>query len=309
MPAPAPATKSKPAAPRRRKRRKSILAKLFCTLIFSCAVTLIIMSILQGLTTSNVMVDSVEKMVQEVDLTKIPASQVIPNAQSDTSMAGWIADVIEDSYTTEVSVDEADVQAFLEDSTILPFIAQKVGGYFDDFRNDTSESVISKEELEDILWENQDQIEDLVGTQLTQQDVEKVVEQVSANGALESITPQTIKQEIPAVYTVAQFSLSEDLLKGLTLAILVLTALVLLCYRFNLLQTLGSVGLALALAGGIFVALIYGVQALNKEYDHLLLYMANSVLQSSTKLPMYLLIGGAAFFVFDKIVLLFTRRK
>lgn len=300
-PAPEPAFQPAKSQPRPTKRTRSVGAVLLCILLYGCCVGFILLMNLRTLTSQTVLQNTMENVVMNVDLTEIPAAEVIANADPDTSMAQWIADSIEKSYVVDVDIDENDVQEFLEDSSILPFIAEKASAYMDGIRTGSEDAAISEEELEDLLWDNRDEIEDLVGIPLTQSDVDKVVNQASSKGMLQAFQPQQLEQNVPAVYNVAQVGLSNGLLIGLVLLMLVLSVLVAACYRWNFGQACGSVGITLTVSSGFFVVVSLVGQLLSNSGNSLVMYVVKSILQSCMGVSLTIFILGVILIVVDQV--------
>jgi hypothetical protein len=116
-------------------------------------------------------------------------------------------------------------------------------------RND----VISKRELERLLWTNQKEIEDLVGVPLTKGDVDNVLEKADANDLLDMFNAKTLKKESPVAYNAIRFGISTGMVIVLCIITLLCIFLLLKINRWNILYTCGDVGVVLAVIGGLYL--------------------------------------------------------
>ena len=286
QPAPEPVPAPKPVQPPKQKKTwtrpanspRTAGAVVLCVLIFLCSFLSIVLLNVQSLTSQDILEQSLEEMVLNLDLTRIQASDVLSNAEPGTSVAELIAQEIEKSYVVEVDVDEDDVQEFLEESSFLPFIAEKISEYADDIRNDRRGTGITERELENLLWENEDEIEDLVGMPLTQTDVDNVVAKADTQGLMKSLRAKTLKNDIPVAYSALQIALSEITVIVLVVLMILMALLVAKIYKWNIFQACGSVGTVLTVSGGIFVALTLIALVMNLVWSSIISYALQTVL-------------------------------
>lgn len=280
QPAPAPAAQPKPQKVRtpRARHRRTAGASALCVLIFLCSFLLIMLVNVRSLTSQDTLEQSMKEMLSDVDLTRVPARDLIPSADPGDSLAAHIAQEIEKSYVVEIRVDEDDVQEFLEESTFMPYFAEKISEYAADIRNDRRGTGITQRELERLLWENEDEIEDLTGIPLTNQDVAEVLKQAEAEGAIGSLRAKALKEDTPEIYGVARAALSDVTIIVLVVLIIGMAVLLAKSYKWNIFQACGSLGNILSVSGGIFLVLILGAVVLSLVWNSVISHALQAVM-------------------------------
>lgn len=282
-----------PVKPKKAKTgpvRRTAGISVLCVLICLCSLLTVTLLTVQNFASHEGLQTSLENVLMNVDLTDVPASDFVADADSDESMAAYIAREIEKSYVIEVDVDEDDVQDFLEDSTFIPFIAREISGLADDVRSDSRGAGITEKEISKLMWDNQRQIEKLVGVKLTQKDVDNVVQKLDQEGVLKDLRARSIKSDAPGAYFGLQVLLSEVTVIVLLVLILGMAVLITKGYGWNVCRSCGSVGVALMVGGGIFLLLSGAAFVLTLVWNSIISYLIQMILNGS-------LISSAAFFV------------
>ena len=285
------------AAPVRRTAGISIL----CVLISLLACLTIGLQMVRSLTSAEHIQASVENALMDVDLTQVPAADLMADADGDESIAAYIAREIEKNYVIDVEVDEADVQKFLEDSTIIPFIAKEISALADDVRSDGRKAGITERDISRLMWENQEQIEQLVGTELKQKDVDNVISFMEKEGVMEELNVKTIKADEPEVFAGLQVLLSDVTIIVLLVLILGLAVLIVMGYRWNVCRGCGSVGMALMVSGGIFLLLCGAAYVLAAAWSSMISYLIRMVLSGSLLSAVVFFVLGAIGVAVDRI--------
>jgi hypothetical protein len=303
VPAPQPKKQPKPkkvrTAPVRHRRTAGIA--ILCGLMVFCSFLTVTLLNLRSLTSESMLEQSMKEMILNLDLTAVPAEELIPSAESGDSLAEYIAQEIEKSYVVEVQVDEDDVQEFLEETTFLPYFAEKLSEFAGDIQNDRRGTGISQRELERLLWENEDEIEDLTGIPLTDQDVANVVDKAGAQGTIGSLRAKTLKENAPAAYSAAQVVLSDVTLIVLVVLMIGMTVLIAKGYHWNIFQACGSVGTALAYGGGLFLMLILVSLALSLMYADVITYALRVVMLQGLRVASVTFGLGVVLAIVDKL--------
>ena len=272
-----------------------------CVLLCLISVLTITLLAVRNITSEEQLKASVERVLEEVDLTEMPASDLIANADSDESVAAYIAREIKRNYVVDVDIEEEDVQKFLEDSTIVDFLAEKLSGTADNIRYDSLRASITKDDIEDLMWDNQKQIEKLVGVELKQADVDSVLNNLESEGVFEDLKTVNIKEFEPAAYTGVQVLLSNVTLIVMFALILVLCVLIVLCYKWNVCRSCGSVGVTLMVSGGIFLLLCGASYVLTMAWNSMISYLIRMAVNSSLISAVIFFVVGAIMVVVDRI--------
>jgi hypothetical protein len=298
-PAPSPAKEKKvkvKAAPQRCTAGSAIL----CVLICLCSLLTISLLMVRSLTTRDFLQASVENALADVDLTQISAEELVPDAEDDESLAAYIARQIEKEYVIDVDVDEDDVQKFLEDSTIISFVAEKFSGMADDIRTDRRGSGITEDDISELMRDNKKQIEKLVGVEMTQHDIDNVLKVINEEGVLEELSAKSIRRSEPAAYFGLQVLLSDVTIIVLIVLILGMAVLIVKSYHWNVCRSCGSIGVALIVGGGIFLLLCGAAFILPLAWNSMISYMIRMVVSGS-------LISSAVFFGLGVVMVVVDR--
>lgn len=301
-PAPAPVP-AKP--PKVKKVRRSAGISVLCVLMSLCILLTVALLTLRTATRQDTLETAVEEMVGDLDLTQIPASELMSNAESGQSMAGYIAHEIERSYVVEINVDEDAVQTFLEDSDFMPFIAEKLGEYVDDVRNDRRGSGLSEQELTDLMWDNRTQIEELVGIPLTQTDIDNVIQRMDQQGLMRELRAGTLKSTLPGGYAAVQVALSDITILVMAALMVILALLIAKGYSWNICRCCGSVGMTMLVSGGVFLVLGLSGLALRLVENSLISYLIGTVLKGGLTCSVVIFVLGAILVAVDQA----TRRS
>ena len=303
-PKPAPAPKPvKP--PKAKKNRRTAGISILCVLMSLLIVLSMGLLTVRNVTNQETLGNAVQDMLLDVDLTQIPASEIMANAEEGQSMAEYIAREIERSYVIEVHVDEEDVQTFLENSDFMPFIAEKFGNYVDDIRNDRRGKGISEQELSELMWDNRYDIEKLVGIPLTQTDVNNVIQKMNQQGMMRDLRAGTLKSTAPEGYAALQIALSDVTIAVLAAVLVILALLIAMGYGWNICRACGSVGMTMLISGGVFLILGLTGLGLKLAVNSLLTYLIGVVLQGGLTFSVVIFVLGAVLVAVDQV----TRRS
>ena len=281
--------------------RRTAGISVLCVLICICSLLAITLLTVRNATSEEHLQTSLEAMLTEADLTQMPAADLVSDAYEDESMAEYIAREIKKNYVVEVDVEAEDVQKFLENSTIIPFLAEKLSGLADDVRNDSRGAGITKKDISDLMWDNQKQIEKLVGVQMSQKDVDSVINSLNKEGLLEDLSAKAMKSEDPAVYAGAQVLLSDWTIIGLFVLIFGMAVLIAMGYRWNICRTCGSLGVTLMVSGGIFLLLCGASYILAMAWNSMISYLIRMVVSGSLLSSVLFFVLGAILVAVDRI--------
>ncbi len=253
--APAPTPTPVPSTPRRRTPIWwSILRCLFSIpLTAVLAALLVAVILLFGIRTAT-SANTIEHMIKDIDITDAVASGLSEGGTES------LAEALYDDYyeaamnsNADVILSEEELEEFFEESTIDDFIAEKGGEYISALLTGDNSAKITKEELLDLVKDNEHIIEEITGGEtLSDKDYEMIENFIEEENLTEQLDMKNMGldedfsedlETIRSAYTIGFW-----LVIGAALFILLLLALFNL--RGHFLTSLYS-GIALLFAGGI----------------------------------------------------------
>ncbi len=250
-PVPAPAPAPVKGILVRRGVGRTILAVLLCIVIFLWSFVTLSLINVRLATNGDQTAVTIESALRSLDLTEISASDVIVNADEDLSLAQWILMKADQIGAVPVRADEDDLQEFLENSQLIPFLSQRLSEAVSDVYQGNGRKFLSAEDIEDFLLDNRDDIEEMLGQEINRDTAGKIADRIEESGMLDKLSTRVLKTDMPAVYTVLNLGLSWWVLGGLCLVLLLL---ILLLGKINrsILRTCRDAGIVLMVAAGIW---------------------------------------------------------
>jgi len=257
--APAPMPTPAPVPPTPLRRTPIWWSVLRC--IFSIPLTAVLAALLVavillfGIRTAT-SANTIEHMIKDIDISEAVASGM---SEGDTES---LAEALYEEYyeaavngNADVILTEDELEEFFEESTIDDFIAEKGGEYISALLTGDHSAKITKEELLDLVKDNEHIIEEITGGEtLSDKDYEMIENFIDKENLTEQLDMKNMGldddfaedlETIRSAYTLGFW-----LVIGAALFILLLLALFNL--RGNFLTSLYS-GIALLFAGGIGV--------------------------------------------------------
>ena len=205
---------------------------------------------------------AVLSMLEDVDYTEMLNSiytetDFVEHESEALSFTDYLSDYFEENHG--VTVSDKQIEAFIEDSTVMDFFAEKVSAYVSDLYNGTEEFKITMREVRALLHDNADILEEHFDVQISDESVEELADWLVDEELLEEISTSVVKDENSAVFYALNIGFSY-----LTLAILL--GLVLLCLVGMGLNDLSKgamgAGIVFVIIGGILTALTLVVAGL-----------------------------------------------
>ena len=253
-PAPQPAKGKKPAkkyALPRRGAGRTILAVLLCILIFIFSFVAIMLSELRVASSGSTLANSLSSAMKDIDLKNVSASTLIAGeTDPDKTLSDWVVEQINDNYSDRIEISGKDLDTFMDQSTIGPFLYEKLGACTNDIFTGSGESGITTQELEDLLKENAPLVEEVFDLELSDADIERIAANVEESGTLNYFSAQSLKQEAAPVYYAIQIGLSWWVI-GFVVFLALVFVLLLALVNKQALRTCGDVGITLTVAGSI----------------------------------------------------------
>lgn len=94
------------------------------------------------------------------------------------SLVDWIYDQVVQAIEGEMPLSREEFAEFMADSTFREYLAEKLAGYAEDFINGTQNTVITTEEVQQLLDENLELIEEKFDVQISEADKEELTQSV-----------------------------------------------------------------------------------------------------------------------------------
>lgn len=252
-PAPMPAVEAPTVAVEYQKKRSGaakVILTIFLSLLLFITTLLSVVVICVRHTTSE---GTVLSILEEVDYSKVFNSLYTEEYGDSDGGAGTFTEELSNYFEDNfgVTVSDKQIQGFIEDSTVMEFLAEKASAFVSDLYNGTDEFKITKKEVTTLLRENADVIEEHFDVQISDHSVQELSDWMVDDEVLEKISPSALKNENEAVFYSLNIGFSY-----FTMAILL--ALVLLCLvgmGFNDLSkgAMGA-GIVFIIIGALFTA-------------------------------------------------------
>lgn len=115
----------------------------------------------------------------------------LPDGGSTDFIVDFLYDYLSKEIGEELDISKEEVGALLEESTIPEFVTDKMSSMVSDIITGESTTEITKDEILDLVEENKQIIEDVIGQELPQE----VIEQI-ANVAEENNVAETVKEAV-----------------------------------------------------------------------------------------------------------------
>lgn len=232
---------------------RTILAVLLCILIFIWSFAALGVYDMRRTLSGDALKDSVQDAFESVDILEIPASSVITDVKDpDQSLAGWITAEIQ-ATNSQIELTEEELAEFLEKSTVLPFLSEKLAACVNDVYRGTETSGITEEEIDNLIQENTPLIEKTIGRPLQESEIRKFTDKIQETGIREYLTASTLKQEISPVYHGMRFVFSYWVIGFFGVLALVFILLLSKTNRWNMLRTCGDLGITWTVLSGVML--------------------------------------------------------
>ena len=195
-------------APPAKKESKSVTAlSVIATVLLSiCLFVTMLLSVSVLTVRTTVSKGGVAKVANNLDMPKLLKSV----GSAGDAEFDQIYSFFYDAYGIEM--DEEKLGELLEKSTVPQYISEKVGGFTDDFFAGKAELVVTREELEDLVAENENLIEKEMPEdyELTKADHKRIAGWMIKNGEDEVriIATEDLQDQAPVVYQTVNIGLS-----------------------------------------------------------------------------------------------------
>lgn len=144
-----------------------------------------------------------------------PGQIELPEGAQDALLSGdsnalvdILYDTMQEMLGEETHITKDQLQTFVENSTVTDYIADKAAGYAEDIINGTENTLITAEELVQLVEENKPLIEETFEIEITEEQMEKIKTNVTTIVEENDINT-TIRTEINNTMESAMFSAGE----------------------------------------------------------------------------------------------------
>jgi uncharacterized membrane protein len=112
---------------------------------------------------------------------------VLPEGGSADFIVDFLYDYLSKEMDGELDISKEEVGALLEDSTIPEFVTDKMSSMVSDIITGESTTEITKDEILDLVEENKQIIEDVIGQELPQEVIDQIADVVEENNVVETV--------------------------------------------------------------------------------------------------------------------------
>lgn len=144
----------------------------------------------------------------DLDISDIPEDILVGGNTEENmdSLVDWIYEQVSQNMEGEVPLSKEEFSEFISDSTISDYMAEKLAGYAEDFINGTQNTVITNEEVQQLLEENMALIEEKFDVQLSEEDKKELT--VSMEQLLEKHDINTVIRD--QVFTAVEDTINQS---------------------------------------------------------------------------------------------------
>ena len=228
------------------KKKKGKGLTVFLTILFSVLFFITSIVAISVFTVRNtVKEENIEKVFSDLDVDDV-LDAFSDTTGEDVSFDDEAAMISEHMYREEIAAE--DFETFLEDSTIMDFVAEKLVQYVEDIRENDDDFSLDEKDIEKFLNENEDEFEEATGYDFSSEEIEAMAYRMMDFEAVQKIYPEEIKNSSPAIYYVLQIFMSFiTLIVAAVLSVLLIVALL----KNNVSQGFVGMGVVLTIQGGL----------------------------------------------------------
>ena len=138
-----------------------------------------------------------ENLLRTLRPAAIPAALLAPDAEADELLADWFCRKLGGGTGP---VTPRQLETFLDRSTLLPALAEKLSAFAGDIFSGTAETTLQRDEMAALLLANRGLFQDITGFPLTEALCRQMAKQLDDAGILELANAETLKYELPTLY-------------------------------------------------------------------------------------------------------------
>ncbi len=205
--------------PPKRKRKHVVLTTILTVLLaimlfMTSAAAIGIYGIRNAVSSVNA-----EELINNIDIAEI-LSDVDNGVDLDLDR---FYEFLEEEH--QITMNDEDIERFIKKSTVVSYISDKLSDFVEDFFEDDAELEFSRREIVDLIEDNNELIYDMFDRKLTEEEVLDIADWVVGEDGGFVFDTDSIKDEMPSVYTAVNVGLSYTamwILAGISFAIVIL---------------------------------------------------------------------------------------
>ncbi len=160
-----------------------------------------------GYELADALSDGIDK-IGEIDPNELPDLEAV--ASGDMSgLADYLYEVCGQETLEEANLTKDSLKTVLERSTVSEFISKKLADAADDFLKTGKATVINSDTIVELIRENEDLIEEITGSRLTEEHYSKISNSVASKAVNVEITAEDIKASTGVDVTVITGTVSK----------------------------------------------------------------------------------------------------
>lgn len=205
--------------------------------------------------------DGVADTIRDVDLSEIDMSDFLKNAEEGDDVADYVYGLVDDAFIRDTGLRKRDVEKILNDSDLRDSLAGYLSDYAEAILNDERGEVLDGDDIMDLIRDNADLIESVIGYRLQKGDYAQIEEELDKFDFYQ-ISPKKVEKALeentPVKMDTIRFGLSATpwiIAGGLAVVMAVLIALV---YWFRGRPVLGFCGGGLIASGTLLLLVALG---------------------------------------------------
>lgn len=257
QPAKAPVQKQ-PKAPKKSKLSLSkrsggtvMLATLVCVFVFLFSILLTAVVGLRNATTRASGKELAKTIIENVDITEVPAASLIADEDYEGSVADWIVEQAQAQSNIKEQFNKSDLADYLEDSEMVKQLSERIGALIWNIREDNRDKILDADELRELLEQDRRTIREHLNFELSDRDINNIINEMEEAEVFDYLNVRQLRREVPGAVYAVQYGLS--IWAVLIVAALVVGFIVLLCLvnRWNILAILKDLGITLTVSGAL----------------------------------------------------------
>ena len=148
--------------------------------------------------------ESIEKLVMEIDLARLPITK---EKGLTITFTDYVYQLFSPQMVERFDITSDNVQTMIEKSTLKPFLAKKAGLFAEDLLYATGKGKLTKKEIIDLVEENRTVIEKSIGSSLTDKEFDQFlsifekmnIKTISIQDAIEEVTARHFRNFVQRI--------------------------------------------------------------------------------------------------------------
>lgn len=245
-PVPTQDNTSRPKIKKRRGIGATLLAILWCVILFIGSVALVA---LVG-TNQALSEDSFSTIADELlsNIDDIPISDFSKELPVGSTAVDLILAMTEKEGTT---LNRRDLKQFLAHEDVVDFIAKTLSTYVNDIKNNSKKAMIDESAFRDFIEDCRETLADELNVYIGYSEIDKIVETTVEAGILDYTNAKELKKSAPEVYMVLHYVLSDWMVWAIGGLMVLMAILLMMANRWSIIRISGDLGTTLTVSGAL----------------------------------------------------------